>query len=102
MFPFQDTGLLAEWLAGDIGQYIVSARRKGDTWYIGAMTNEEGRTLNVPLDFLGKGSFEAQVLQDGADPSRLAASRRQAAPGQRLSLKLAPSGGAVAVIRPQR
>jgi alpha-glucosidase len=87
-------------LAGDIGQYIVSARRKGDTWYIGAMSNEEGRTLDLPLDFLGKGSFEAQVLEDGAAPGQLRQSRRQAGPT--LKLKLAPSGGAVAVIRPRR
>jgi alpha-glucosidase len=87
-------------LAGDIGQYIVSARRKGDTWYIGAMTNEEGRTLNVPLDFLGKGSFDAQVMEDGAGPDQLRQSRRQAGAVRRLTLKLAPSGGAVAVIRP--
>lgn len=86
-------------LAGDIGQYIVSARRKGDTWYIGAMTNEAARTLNVPLDFLGKGRFEARVLQDGAEPSRLSSSRREVDAGQTLALKLAPSGGAVAVIR---
>lgn len=38
-------------LQGDIGQFIVSARRKGKDWYIGAMTNEAGRTLSIPLNF---------------------------------------------------
>ena len=87
-------------LSGDIGQYIVSARRKGDTWYIGAMTNEAGRTLKVPLSFLGKGAFNAQVLQDGADPTRLKASDSKVSATATLTLKLAPSGGAVAVIKP--
>ncbi|USX11809.1 glycoside hydrolase family 97 protein [Oxalobacteraceae bacterium OTU3CAMAD1] len=87
-------------LSGDIGQYIVSARRKGDTWYIGAMTNEAGRTLKVPLSFLGKGAFNAHVLQDGADPTRLKASDSKVSATATLTLKLAPSGGAVAVIKP--
>jgi alpha-glucosidase len=87
-------------LAGDIGQYIVSARRKGDTWYIGAMTNEAGRTLKVPLSFLGKGAYNAHVLQDGADASHLKSSDSKVSAAQSLTLKLAPSGGAVAVIKP--
>jgi alpha-glucosidase len=87
-------------LAGDIGQYIVSARRKGDTWYIGAMTNEAGRTLKVPLSFLGKGAYSAQVLQDGADANHLKTSTSKVNAGQSITLKLAPSGGAVAVIKP--
>jgi alpha-glucosidase len=87
-------------LAGDIGQYIVSARRKGDTWYVGAMTNEAGRTLKVPLSFLGKGAFNAHVLQDGADPTRLNAVDSKVSAAASLTLKLAPSGGAVAVIKP--
>ena len=85
-------------LAGDIGQYIVSARRKGNTWYLGAMTNEAARTIKVPLAFLGKGGFSAQVLEDGKDQNHLCTSTRQVTAGQSLTLKLAPSGGAVAVI----
>ncbi len=88
-------------LAGDIGQYIVTARRKGDTWYIGAMTNEEGRTLEMPLSFLPAGGYSAKILQDGADVNHLAASDIAADSGKSLTLSLAPSGGAVAVIAPQ-
>jgi alpha-glucosidase len=86
-------------LAGDIGQFIVSARRKGDTWYIGAMTNEQARTVKVPLDFLGKGAYSARVMQDGADISRLTVSGHKVLPNQSLTLKLAPSGGAVVILR---
>ncbi len=89
-------------LAGDIGQFIVSARRKGDTWYLGAMTNEAGRTLTVPLNFLGKGNYSASLLQDGADANRLVAARRKVAAGQSLTLKLAPSGGAVAILKMEK
>src|SRR5471032_282937 len=86
-------------LAGDIGQFIVTARRKGDSWYIGAMTNEQARTVKVSLDFLGKGNYSARVMQDGADASHLAVAERKVLANQSLALKLAPSGGAVVVVR---
>ena len=88
-------------LAGDIGQYIVTARRKGDNWYIGAMTNEQGRTIEVPLSFLGKGSYTAHVQQDGADVNHLTSSDVMTDSGKSLTLTLAPSGGAVAVLTPE-
>ena len=40
-------------LAGDIGEFIVIARRSKGGWFVGAMTNEAARTVKMPLDFLG-------------------------------------------------
>jgi alpha-glucosidase len=86
-------------LDGDIGQYIVTARRKGNNWYIGAMTNESGRTVDVPLDFLAAGrNYRADILEDGKDRNHLAARAASVTGKTRLTLKLAPSGGAVAVL----
>ena len=39
-------------LDAEIGDYMVTARQKDDAWYVGVMTNEDGRALDVPLDFL--------------------------------------------------
>jgi alpha-glucosidase len=87
-------------LAGDIGEYIVTARRKGRTWYLGAMTNEKGRTVSIPLDFLGEGGFSTRLWQDGADMSHLRSSTLKSHASTKLVLQLAPSGGAVAVLSP--
>jgi len=87
-------------LQGDIGEYIVTARRKGDIWYLGAMTNEDGRTLDLALDFLGEGQYEAKIWQDGRDISSLDISTRRVDRSTHLSLKLAPTGGSVAVFKP--
>lgn len=87
-------------VAGDIGEYIVTARRSGDTWYIGAMTNEEGRTITVPLDFLGKGAYAATTWQDGDAPTQLQKADLSVQTGQALTLRLSPSGGAVAILSP--
>ena len=57
---------------------------------------------NPHFDFLGKGRFEATVMEDGAAVDKLRTSNRSVAQGDALTLELAPSGGAVAVIRAAR
>jgi alpha-glucosidase len=88
-------------LNGEMGQYIVTARRKGNTWYVGAMTNEAGRKLTVPLDFLGAGrSYMAEVYEDGTGPNDLRKRSAQLRKGSKLTLTLAGSGGAAVVVEP--
>jgi len=87
-------------LDGDIGSHVVLARRKGDVWYVGAMTNGEGRTVSIPLSFLKAGSYTVSTWQDGAKPTAVVSGSRPMRAGDSLQLTLAPSGGAVATIRP--
>jgi alpha-glucosidase len=87
-------------LSGEIGQSIVMARRKGAQWWVGAMTNETGRTVKVPLGFLGDGSFSAEVREDGAEPTALKVRTQAVTRKDALSLKLAPSGGGVVRLTP--
>jgi alpha-glucosidase len=87
-------------LSGEIGQFIVMARRKGADWYVGAMSNEAGRTVKVPLSFLGAGAFDADIRQDGAAPTDLVQSARKVVAKDTLTLKLAPSGGGVVRLSP--
>lgn len=82
-------------IAGEIGEYVVVARRKGTDWYLGAMTNEEDRSLTVPLDFLGAHGYRAKIWQDGSTPTTLEESSRDRAGSEdTLTLKLAGGGGA--------
>jgi alpha-glucosidase len=81
-------------VAGDIDDYVVVARRKGRDWYVGAMGNEKPREVSLPLAFLGEGKFKAKIYEDGATPVSLNESTRELASSDELKLKLAPSGGA--------
>jgi alpha-glucosidase len=63
-------------VSGAIGERIVTARRSGKDWYVGAMTGETPRTLDVPLDFLGGGRFTATLWQDGTTPTDVVATTR--------------------------
>lgn len=96
-------------LAGEVGQFVAMARRKGARWYLAAMGNEAPRKLALKLDFLGTGqSWRARIWADdlaAKDPNRLTMATRTLPSttikaGATLDLALAGSGGAVAVIEP--
>jgi alpha-glucosidase len=85
-------------LSGAIGEYVVIARRKGKDWFVGAMTNEQARTIEVPLTFL-EGRAEATIWRDGADPTALVTDKRAISAADTLSLPLAGSGGAAIMLK---
>ena len=89
-------------LSGTIGESIVVARRRGDTWYLGAMT-DAARTVTVPLAFLAKATrYTARVWGDGAAATDLVPATRTVDAAATLTLKLHATGGAAAIIAPAR
>jgi len=98
-------------LAGKIGDYVVVARRErnGPSWYIGAITDEEGRTFDVPLTFLTPGrKYVAEIYADGpganwlTNPLPVSISKRPVDSTTRLRIVLAPGGGQAIRIRAAR
>jgi alpha-glucosidase len=96
---------------GKIGDYVVVARKQrgADQWFLGAITDEEGRTFDVPLDFLPPGrSYVAEIYADGpganwlTNPLPVTISRRPVTSTSRMRLVLAPGGGQAIRIRPAR
>jgi len=91
-------------LAGKIGDYVVVARRErnGPSWYIGAITDEEGRTFDIPLSFLTPGrKYVAEIYADGPG-ANCSISKRPVDSTTRLHIVLAPGGGQAIRIRPAR
>lgn len=89
-------------LNAEIGQYLTVVRqdRHSDDWYLGSITNESGRVLEVQLDFLEPGRrYEVVIYADGADadwktnPYAYEISKQIVASDTNLTLKLAPGGG---------
>ena len=87
---------------GEVGDYVTIVRkdRNSDDWYLGSVTDENARTLEVRLDFLDAGrSYRAQIYRDGANADfrthqfAIAIERRSVRRGETLQLKLAPGGG---------
>lgn len=87
---------------GEIGESIALARRRGREWYIGAMSNEEPRTMYIPLDFVGGGEYAVTIWSDGRSPVELAKTEiRRMRSQDTLTLLLAPSGGAAVRLSPE-
>jgi alpha-glucosidase len=86
-------------LNGEIGQYISMARRKGNDWYIGSLTNWNARTVELDLTFLGEGNFKGEVFRDGINAGRVARDYKKETidiPADRkLRLSMASGGGYV-------
>ncbi|MEM7373186.1 MAG: glycoside hydrolase family 97 protein [Bacteroidota bacterium] len=57
-------------LEAAVADYIVLARRKGDSWYLGAMTDWTAREFDIELSFLGEGEYDMQVFKDGVNTDR--------------------------------
>jgi len=57
-------------LDGKVGEFICMARRKGTTWYAGAMTNWDRREITVDLSFLAEGSYRAILFEDGMNADK--------------------------------
>jgi len=98
-------------VAGKIGDYVIVARREknGPSWYLGAITDEEGRTFDVPLSFLAPGrKYVAEIYADGpganwlTNPLPVAIATRPVDATSRLHIVLAPGGGQAIRIRPAR
>jgi alpha-glucosidase len=86
-------------LQGELGKYIVTARRKGDIWYVGGQTNWDARIIELPLSFLGDGSYVTTMLTDGINANHNAEdyflNTQFHHSGEVLTLKLASGGGFV-------
>jgi len=95
-------------LDGYPGEFAVMARkdRNSEAWYLGAVTDEQARTVEVSLEFLDGFAYEAQTHKDaeGADwltnPYPLDLTFKPAQKGDTISLELAPGGGAAIAFIP--
>jgi alpha-glucosidase len=94
---------------GEPGDFVAIARqeRGGERWFLGAIANEAGKEMSVKLDFLPAGKrYELILYADGPEahwdtnPTDMTVTRQEVAAGQTLNLRLAPGGGAAAVLKP--
>jgi alpha-glucosidase len=91
-------------LNGEVGDYVTFARkdRNSADWFVGSVTDENGRALNIKLDFLTPGRrYEAQFYHDGEGADyrtegrhALIVEKRIVRAGDTMALKMAPGGGA--------
>ena len=84
-------------LCGEVGKYISMARRNGAVWYVGGLTDWNGRTLQVDLSFLPEGEYVVEMFIDGVNAHRAACDYKKViseVPADRkMDVTMAPGGG---------
>lgn len=103
-------GLPASWdetrvVSADIGQELVTARRSGDSWWVGAMNGANPRDVRIPLSFLGEGQWVAESFSDDAttdydtNPIPISVDTYRVSASDTLTSRLGVSGGQAIRIR---
>lgn len=90
-------------LAASEGEYIITAKRKGSSWYIGAMTNTKARDLTISTDFLEKGTnYQITLIKDGVNADVQAMDFKQIVKpvkaGEPININMVQDGGFAARI----
>lgn len=84
-------------LQSKIGEYIVMARRKGNVWYVGGITNWQSRDVELDLSFLGDGAYHAEIFKDGVNADLVAKDYKKehisVSSETTMKIHLAPGGG---------
>jgi alpha-glucosidase len=91
-------------LDGKVGEYVAITRKKGDIWYVGAMTNWTAREMMIDLSFLPEGRYQAEIFCDGINADKEATDYKKevirVASGGKLTISMYPGGGWAARIIP--
>jgi len=92
-----------KFLGGYPGDYVALAKRSGDEWFIGVMNNSIGKTVEINIDFLPPGTYEAEIWADARnsdkEPAVIRKMKQRVKPGATMKLSLANNGGWVAILR---
>lgn len=106
---FRDFNADCDWseaLQGEIGKYIAVVRRAGDRYFLGAGTNSEARTLEVPLTFLDKNTvYTAAIYADDVktnNPENLIITTREVTSADTLTIDMAATGGQAVTFIPKK
>jgi alpha-glucosidase len=91
-------------LDAKVGEFIVTARQKGDNWFVAGMTNWSARDLTLKFDFLADCNYEATICRDGINADRYAADYViqkgiVAKKNDEMNIHLAPGGGFLIQLR---
>ncbi|OXG08473.1 alpha-glucosidase [Flavobacterium araucananum] len=93
-------------LDGEVGKLVSIARKKGDIWYLGTITNWDSREVTIDFSFLEKGKkFEATIFSDGLNADKAAVDYKREIitvdATTQLKYKLASGGGLAMLIEPK-
>jgi alpha-glucosidase len=86
-----------------VADYIVTARRSNQDWYIGAITDFDARSIDIDLSFLGEGEYEMEIMQDGINADKAAVDYKKIVKKvnrlTKITIPMAAGGGWAAICK---
>lgn len=93
-----------KFISGDVAEYVAVARRSAEDWYVGVLTDNSERTIDLSLDFLSDGEYTAEIYRDADDaaqnPEHIQRETLNVSSTSTLTAKLAGGGGYAVRITP--
>lgn len=83
-------------LDGKVGEYIITAKRKGNVWYVAGMTNWDERTVDIDLSFIDANNPDIEIFADGINAERNANDYKRTISkliDKKVSVNMKPGGG---------
>ena len=82
-----------------VSDYIITARKKEDDWFVAGMTDWNARSFDIPLNFLDAGNYDATICADGINaeryPSDYTIKKSRVTNEGKIHVNMAPGGGFV-------
>ena len=92
-----------KFLSGYPGDHVAIAKRSGDKWFIGIMNNSKGKSIELKLNFLPAGNYEANTWSDtknsDKDPKEIKTEKKSVKTGDVIKVTMSKNGGFVAVLK---
>ncbi len=92
-------------LDAKVGEFIVIARRKGTEWFVGAITNQQPRMLDIRMKFLPPGNYVGAIYRDESDssvnPNNINITGKRLTPLDNIAAQLGSGGGFIMHIKPK-
>lgn len=89
-----------KFIEGMPADYVVLARRKGETWYISGINGKNAsRSITINPTFLSSANYQKQTLLDGADARQISVSQENYQSGTQIPITMLPYGGFTVVLK---
>jgi alpha-glucosidase len=97
---YESTWDETKFIDGYPGDFVCMARRKGAKWFIAGINAGQERTLRIPLDFIGNGTFNMDVCEDkpGEEMTNINIRKETVSNSDTFSIKMSSNGGFIAIL----
>jgi alpha-glucosidase len=93
-------------LQGKVGEFIITARKKENSWFVAGLNNSNARTISLDFDFIEKANFNMTICNDGVNANNYGSDyeirQKNIQYAEKFDISMAPGGGFLIRLTPLR